>query len=64
MTVARTHHTATLLIGAAVLIAGGIGPSGPLASAELYNPAIRDFQSYRVDGDCPRLSHRDQSAQW
>ncbi len=36
---ARTEHTATLLPNGKVLIAGGRGSAGPLASAELCNPA-------------------------
>jgi hypothetical protein len=37
--VARYLHTATLLPNGKVLVAGGSGPSGPLASAELYDSA-------------------------
>src|SRR5206468_8950156 len=36
---ARQVHTATLLPNGKVLVAGGLGPSGDLASAELYDPA-------------------------
>ncbi len=48
MTVARFNHTATLLPGGHVLIAGGGGPAGVgsapgLASAELYDPVNGTF---------------------
>src|SRR5439155_5187491 len=36
---AREFHTATLLPNGKVLVAGGAGTSGDLASAELYDPA-------------------------
>src|SRR2546430_239890 len=36
---ARDSHTATLLPNGMVLVAGGFGVSGVLASAELYDPA-------------------------
>ena len=44
LSVARRHHTATLLPNGKVLITGGSNSSdAPLASAELYNPATGTF---------------------
>lgn len=41
---ARSGHTATLVPGAGVLIAGGFDAAGaPLASAQVYDPAARSF---------------------
>ena len=39
MTDAREGHTATLLPSGKVLVAGGTTGSGPIASAELHDPA-------------------------
>src|SRR5262249_14345261 len=37
---ARGFHTATLLPSGTVLVTGGLGPTGPLAKAEVYYPDI------------------------
>jgi len=39
LTTARSDHTATLLGNGKVLVAGGSGATGKLASVELYDPA-------------------------
>lgn len=42
--VARSHHTATVLASGKVLLAGGTSAGGaPLASAEIYDPALNTF---------------------
>jgi hypothetical protein len=43
MTIARSGHTATLLLSGQVLIVGGTGAPTPLASAELYDPTNEMF---------------------
>ena len=45
MELARAGHTATLLQNGSVLIAGGENSAGPLATAEIYNPATGMFTS-------------------
>lgn len=43
MTAGRSYHTATLLSNGDVLLTGGEGTSGVLASAEIYVPSSRGF---------------------
>jgi hypothetical protein len=45
MTKARSSHTATLLLSGKVLVVGGYGVSGPLANAEVYDPATGSFSA-------------------
>ena len=42
---ARKYHTATLLLNGRVLVVGGKGLTGTLASAELYDPATNKWSS-------------------
>jgi len=43
MTAAREFHTVTVLSNGTVLLTGGDGGAGPLASAELYDPTAETF---------------------
>jgi hypothetical protein len=45
MAVARRGHTATVLSDGRVLIVGGLDASGPLAAAEIFDPAQKTFSS-------------------
>src|SRR5207253_132871 len=51
----RSSHTATLLFDGRVLVAGGLGSSGVLASAEIYDPATGTWSV--VANDRGRSSH-------
>jgi hypothetical protein len=56
MVTARERHTATLLQSGKVLVAGGVGHSGVLSSAELYDPATGTWTETGSMGT-PRGSH-------
>ncbi len=43
---ARAQHSAVLLPNGKVLLVGGMGPTGPLKDAELYDPATGGFTVY------------------
>jgi hypothetical protein len=45
MSSARSSPAATLLPSGEVLVAGGYGTSGPLASTELYDPATNSWSA-------------------
>jgi hypothetical protein len=45
MNTARAYHTATLLANGKVLVTGGVNGSGPLSSAELYDPASNSWSA-------------------
>ena len=54
---ARSNHTAISLPNgpdSMILIVGGTGPSGPLNSAELYDPQSGTFNPTGSNGVCPR----------
>ena len=57
------RHTATLLPNGKVLVAGGFGNSGYLASAELYDPASGTWSGHRQPRHRTRISHGDVAAQ-
>jgi hypothetical protein len=56
MTTTREEHTATLLMGGQVLIAGGATASEVLAAAELYDPAMGMFMATE-SMTMPRTGH-------
>ncbi|MDX6698165.1 MAG: trimeric autotransporter adhesin, partial [Solirubrobacteraceae bacterium] len=56
LTTGRNSHTATLLSDGKVLVAGGQGTSGTLASAELYDPATNTWSAAGTL-TTPRASH-------
>ena len=56
MSTPRTSHTATLLPNGRVLVTGGIDTSGPVASAELYDPATHRSEPV-ADMSLQRESH-------
>ena len=56
MTEARSLHTATLLLDGRVLLAGGYGAKGGLASAEVYDPSTGAFTA-TGSMSTPRWTH-------
>ncbi|TFZ03084.1 DUF1929 domain-containing protein [Ramlibacter henchirensis] len=62
MSVARRHHTSTLLPDGTVLVTGGTAgpghnnPNSPVLSAELWNPATETWTTLAT-GTVPRLYH-------
>jgi len=50
----RELATATLLPNGMVLIAGGLGDTGPLASTEIYNPTTNTFTPSTPSMNAPR----------
>ncbi len=63
LNIARGSHTATLLSNGKVLVAGGYGFSGILASAELYDPETGIWVVNRQPPHRTLLSHGDLAAQ-
>jgi WD40 repeat protein len=56
MNVARQRHSATLLPGGQVLIAGGLSASGIVASSELFDPSSNAF-GFSGSMTTPRAGH-------
>ena len=57
MSTERSNHTSTVLSDGTVLIAGGKNSSGPLDSAELYDPDTNAFYSIGTPMITSRTSH-------
>ena len=56
MTSNRVYHTASTLTNGQILLAGGLGTSGPLQSSELYDPSTGIWTS-TYDLITSRFSH-------
>lgn len=54
---ARFAHSQTALDDGRVLLVGGIGYGGPLAGAEIFEPAIDAFQSVEAEMETERFGH-------
>ena len=61
MTTARSQHSATLLFGGHVLLAGG---SGGLATTEIYDPVAGTFRAAGTMTMARRLAHGDAAPGW
>jgi len=57
MIAARADHTATLMQDGRVLITGGQGTTGPLASAEIYDPVTNSFTAVATPMSVARVGH-------
>ena len=59
LTTARVDHTATRLADGRILVAGGTGDSGPLSSAEIFDPVnpSNGFQVVQSTMTSPRARH-------